>query len=425
MKHVLFLGLLGLVICSCNRESIAEDNVNTNPIRISKEDALKTLGRFLSETRLADQRTIQSVDTHYSTKYGGLREADAYIVNYADNGGFAVLGATTYVDEIVAFTESGHIDASTLEVSLSSKDDSVSLRHSAFVKQIIEFGLVNGKQGGGLRREGDIDWEEDDTNPGGENGGGSGGGGGGGTSFVTRDPLLTYSWGQSSPYNWYCFRTTIGGNIVNAYTGCSTTAMAMIVTYNEFPQIVSVNNNTLNWTLMKSEYLAGNLDYTGKNHVALMMGSIYNFVNKIATDSYTMITPQQIKKRMEDFGYTNVIKHSDSDFTLDMVRAVSQMLTNYKPVFISAIPGANFDAAHSWVIDGAKYLSGTYLLHFNFGWQGYCNGYYSRSCLNPAHGVEYDNGYTYDEEDDYSYSWHFRVITYDIPIGNYTLQINY
>jgi len=201
--------------------------------------------------------------------------------------------------------------------------------------------------------------------------------------------------------------------------------MAMIVTYNEFPQTVLVNNNTLNWSLMKSEYLAGNLDSTGKNHVALLMGSIFNFVNKIATDDYTMITPQQIKNRMEDFGYTNVIKHSDSDFTIDMVRTVSQMLTHYKPVFISAIPGTTFSAAHSWVIDGAKYLSGSYLFHFNFGWQGYCNGYFSRSCLNPANGVEYDNGYTYSEGDDYDYSWHFRVITYDIPAGNYSLQINY
>lgn len=424
MKQLyLFLWGLLLAFCSCSREPIVDVSIATDSTRITQEEALKTLGRFLADTRVADQRTIQSVDTHYSTKNSGVREADAYIVNYTNNEGFAVLGANTYVDEIVAITESGHIDASTLDVSFSDQDDSVSLKHAAFVKQIIEFGLANGKQMG-LRGEGDIDWEEDDSNPGGENGGGSSGGGGG-SSFVTRDPMLTYSWGQSSPYNWYCFRTTIGGNYVNAYTGCSTTAMAMIVTYNEFPQTVSVNNNTLNWTLMKSEYVAGNLDSTGKNHVALLMGSIYNFVNKIATEDYTMITPQQIKNRMEDFGYTNVVKHSDSDFTIDMVSAVSQMLRHYKPVFISAIPGTTFSAAHSWVIDGAKYISGSYLLHFNFGWHGYCNGYFSRSCLNPAHGIEYDNGYTYNEDDDYTYSWHFRVITYDIPVGNYTLQISY
>ena len=44
-------------------------------------------------------------------------------------------------------------------------------------------------------------------------------------------------------------------------------------------------------------------------------------------------------------------------------------------VFISAIPGATLAKAHSWVIDGGKYSSGAYLLHFNFGWSGDCNGY--------------------------------------------------
>lgn len=81
--------------------------------------------------------------------------------------------------------------------------------------------------------------------------------------------------------------------------------------------------------------------------------------------------------------------------------------------------------AHSWVIDGGKYSSGAYLLHFNFGWGGDCNGYFSPSCLNPSQGIEYDNGYIYDEDDDYTYSWHFRVITYDIPSSPSTLQVEF
>lgn len=420
MKQLyLIIGILLLACCSCSRESIVDDK----PTSITKEDALKTLRRFLAETRATDQRIIQSVETHYCSKDGAIEEADAYIVNFTNNEGFAILGANADVDEIVAVTESGHIDASTLEVSFCESGivnrDTVSLKHAAFIKQIIESGLTSGKQGG-HRDGGDIDWEEEDGPPG---TGGGGGGNGGGSSYVTRSPMLTYSWGQQSPYNWYCFRTTLGGNTVNAYTGCSTTAMAMIVAYNEFPQTLTVNDTTLNWTLMKSEYTADDLSVMGKNHVALLMGSIYNHVEKIATDGYTMITPQQIKYRMEDYDYTNVVKLSDSDFTTDMVSAVSQMLSQYKPVFISAIPGVDFSDAHSWVIDGAKYYYASYLLHFNFGWQGSCNGYFSISCMNPAHGIEYDNGYTYDEGDDYTYNWHFRVITYDIPEGYHSIPV--
>lgn len=421
MNRRIIVGLLLLACCSCSRESSVDDK----PTSITKEDALKTLRRFLAETRATDQRIIQSVETHYCSKDGAIKKADAYIVNFTNNEGFAILGANADVDEIVAVTESGHIDASTLDVSFYERGivnrDSVSLKHAAFVKQIIEFGLSSGRQGGN-RDGGDIDWDEDDEFPG--SGPGTGGGGGG-SVYATRSPMLMYSWGQRNPYNWYCFRTTLGGDTVNAYTGCSTTAMAMIVAYNEFPQTLIVNDTTLNWTLMKSSYEAGDLSAMGKNHVALLMGSIYNHVDKFATDGFTMITPQQIKNRMEAFDYTNVVKLSDSDFTTNMVSAVSQMLYQYKPVFISAIPGVNFRAAHSWVIDGAKYYFASYLLHFNFGWKGDCNGYFSISCMNPTHGLEYDNGYTYDEEDDNTYDWHFRVITYDIPEDNHTITVTF
>lgn len=419
MNRRIIVGLLLLACCSCSRESIVDDK----PTSITKEDALKTLRRFLAETRATDQRIIQSVETHYCSKDGAIKEADAYIVNFTNNEGFAILGANADVDEIVAVTESGHIDASTLEVSFYERGivnrDSVSLKHAAFVKQIIEFGLSSGRQGGN-RDGGDIDWEEDDEFPG--SGPGTGGGGGG-SVYATRSPMLTYSWGQRNPYNLYCFRTTLGGDTVNAKTGCSTTAMAMIVAYNEFPQVVSVNDSTLNWTLMKSAHNAHDLSPTGQNHVALLMGSIYNIVDKIATDASTLITPEQIKDSMEDFGYINVIKHSDSSFTTEMVSAVSQMLAQNKPVFISAIPGVDLAWAHSWVIDGAKYSFGSYVLHFNFGWEGYCNGYFSCSCLNPTQGLEYDESFTYDEDYDHTYTWHFRVITYDIPSGNYSLSV--
>jgi len=423
MKYSLFIiGLLSLFLCSCNHEVIFEKKAETVPTRISQEDALKTLSRFLNETRTSDQKTIESVEAHYSTKKDGVKDVDAYIVNFANNEGFAVLGANTEIDEIVAVAEQGHLDASTLDISFSNQVDSASLENSSFVKQIIKFGLAIGKLGGS-RGEGDIDWEEDEE--GGHGGDNGTEGGGGAASFVTRTPMLTYSWNQNSPYNMYCFRTPLGGYPVNALTGCSNTAMAMIVTYNEFPQTLSINNVTLNWELMKSDSLSTDLDSIRINHIALLMGSIYNYVDKVVTESYTMITPQQIKNVMEEFGYINVVKHSNSDFTNEMASLVSQMLRYYKPVFISAIPGTSFTNAHSWVIDGAKYSSDVYLLHFNFGWEGYCNGYYSRSCLNPAHAVEYDNAYTYKEDDDHTYSWHFRLITYDIPSEGLPYAIYY
>ena len=120
------------------------------------------------------------------------------------------------------------------------------------------------------------------------------------------------------------------------------------------------------------------------------------------------------------YGYTNVTKYSSSKFTNSMIRKTSGMLAWGKPVFISAIP-CNFTKGHSWVIDGAKFSSEdntNYLFHFNFGWGGNCNGYFSTNCLNPAKGEEYDYQDKWDKEvkkNNFTYSWHFRIITYNVP----------
>lgn len=104
------------------------------------------------------------------------------------------------------------------------------------------------------------------------------------------------------------------------------------------------------------------------------------------------------------------------------------MLQQNKPVFISAIP-KKWSKGHSWVIDGAKYSSENkdrYLLHFNFGWEGNSNGYFSTTCLNPSKAEEYDDtNLNNTSGKNYTYSWHFRLITYDIPSGTKALNANY
>ena len=132
---------------------------------------------------------------------------------------------------------------------------------------------------------------------------------------------------------------------------------------------------------------------------------------------------------MQDFGYTNVIKYADSNLNNEMKRVIAQMLTDNKPVFMSAIPeNPYFTSAHSWVIDGAKYsfcTTGECVLHFNFGWKGYNNGYFSTSCLNPTKAENYDNPAKVDYAKDYKYTWHFRVITYDVPKTSDSISITF
>lgn len=88
-----------------------------------------------------------------------------------------------------------------------------------------------------------------------------------------------------------------------------------------------------------------------------------------------------------------------------------------------AVLGANGAVADIVAVteNGAKFSSEdntNYLFHFNFGWGGNCNGYFSTNCLNPAKGEEYDYQDKWDKEvkkNNFTYSWHFRLITYNVP----------
>ena len=188
-----------------------------------------------------------------------------------------------------------------------------------------------------------------------------------------------------------------------------------------------INGTVIDYKSIKSEKYANNLDKVYQDHVALLMGSIYEYVVKSTSENWTMITPQQIKERMEEFGYSDVEKISGESLNETMVKKISGMLLQDKPVFISAIPKGikNWSGGHSWVVDGAKYSpNDTYLLHMNFGWKGYSNGYYAVNYINPADAEEYDDIKRVDTSKNYVYTWHYRILTYDIPVGDFELSIN-
>mgnify|MGYP003303873235 CR=1 FL=1 len=91
---------------------------------------------------------------------------------------------------------------------------------------------------------------------------------------------------------------------------------------------------------------------------------------------------------------------------------ITESLSNHHPVFITAFPKSS-NEGHAWLIDGfktvrttttdyIKYINshvweviGEYSFitdynHFNWGWNGYYNGYFSSKVFNPSQGYQYD-----------------------------------
>ena len=449
------------MVCACSKDACLNPD-NHIPGIIPIKDALHSLDLFLSEknlpqTKSGEIRSYNSVSTYYGE--GLTTRADnetssgelpmAYIVNFENNEGFAVLGANEAMPDILAVTENGHINPSTLQVggneNANNNVDRRMLFNDMDNSEIEEFNqsvvittdslyysaededYYSGTSGvdhlaTALIRQGigssynQYFLEDFTENPDLDNESGR---------YASRSPMLSYSWSQGHPYNSYCKRGA--SKQKEAYTGCSTTAMAMIVAYNEFPQTLIINDTRIDYSGIKSGETAFVLNDTHQNQIALLMGGIYSKVKKVTTSGFTLITPKQIQKCLKEFKYSNVSRICGSSLTSSMLSGISKMLSYSKPVFISAIPKGidNWKFGHSWVIDGAKYSSqNTYLLHMNLGWSASSNGYYSINCLNPARGEEYDDPGKVETDDDYYYSWHFRIITYDIPSNPSELSFN-
>lgn len=436
MKRIIIVALYIALFSACEsyEKDYCIDNyiVKTEPsvTLVDKEVALDILSDFMERaesaflpTKSGNVRVIGSVDEYYIdgglTKSAGSSLPSAYIVNYEDNEGFAVLGANTDMPPIVAVTEKGSLNPITLEViiphnedndiSISDEidwstfdfycpedDDYYVMGTDQFVTDMIGNVLTN--PGGFLVPEN----PEPDENP-----------------VQTVAPILNINWSQGQwdtpgVYNKYCIKD----NGKYAYSGCSTTALAMIMAHNEFPTTFKVNGKKLDWKDMKLSKSADGLNSQAQEDVSLLFGAIYNNVKHSSTQSGTLITPKQIELLMNQCQFSNVIRHSDSNFTESMRRITESHLRDGKPLFISAIKSINVFSGHSWVIDGMTHdLMGNRLLHFNFGWNGICNGYFSLACFNPSKAKSFDSTPSQSDLDYYDcdYNNHFRLISYDIP----------
>lgn len=456
MKRIIYFAFL-LAMVSCSQEELCptSDVISNDFTEISiipQEKALATLRSFMDSvegemppTKSGEGRKISTVDTYYISNPTKSAESipAAYVVNFENNEGFAVLGANSNVADIVAVTESGNIDPVTFAVRdslvidpepvdpifpldpvLPDEDDIpsdfewycdedddyfiCSPQDLTPIKRYLMLAVHTVDGTGGSSPGGPSSGGDDSLFPGDGN---TGGGGSDERPYNECETLMQTNWEQgdwqnAGVYNKYCIKNN--GKI--ALAGCSIVSCAMILTQNSFPQTLRVNGTSLNYSRMKERSDANALSSQYAEHVSLLMGGLFNNIDRLfAFRCGTCVTPRQIELFMEDMGYTNVYRHCSNSFTQSILASVSSMLGSGLPVFVSAFRGAC--DGHSWVVDGSRYTDGdSYCLHCNWGWGGSCNGYYSYTCFNPGDG-EYDT--------------RFRVITYNRPSTHSTRSLDF
>ena len=182
-------------------------------------------------------------------------------------------------------------------------------------------------------------------------------------------PLLTTEWGQGRPYNmqllnWDC------------PTGCVATAMAQVMAYHKWPDIVDKDVNelpstTFDWLLMRNQYEPVDTDNSAQEVAKLMKycgAAVCMHYDYKESGAYFHSVVDALKYF---FGYARSIRdiYRSSYTTEEWDSLIYNELAQGRPVLYSGVA----TKGHAMVCDG---YDGNGCYHINFGWDGGCDGFY-------------------------------------------------
>lgn len=466
LTSVLVALLMCAIMVSCGKGYDEVTSVSSDTT-IPVEKALQTLSSFNQQTGAetrTQSRQISSVDVTYTEDHTPL----AYLVNYSDGKGFAVLAADTGIDPIIAVTDSGSADWSSIMSSADKQLNNASPDYpEVLIAKLIKNGITNPRGGG--------DDDDDEEEEGGENGPGGGGGGGGSNGTVVQ-PLLdtNFNFGQQRTY---CHKNN-GGYII---CGCAATALSIVLAYNHFPQQLYVDTELLNYDMCNSsdgvgikyrvdgkdifmqisdyyydyaslpayEYMSENTKYQLLSKIDENIYNVHGFPTVFQPEPFlrtryklcaamcdtlscavrswdaTGALPGKVCNGLTDMGYGNADYWTNSNMTSAQIDTIRFMLTHNKPVIMGGWSLWELDDSHYWVVDGINHNNTYTWLHCNWGWNGNWNGWFSKTCMNRDEGISYDGYPYYAAGIDTTSSWnHLIVYRYDIPDSTVTRHLH-
>lgn len=313
------------------------------------------------------------VNSNALTRNGKSENAPLYIFNRGDNQGFVIVSGDNCMPEILGYTESGNFDVTLLPPALIDWLDGYS--------QMIRAAQAVNAPARVITRA---------TN-----------------TKQSIEPLVTAHWSQGAPYNNLC--PFIKGTSNRALTGCVATAAAQVVYYwrKENPRRTGYTTPTygygdapvtdtiakgtpLQWELMQDNY-NGSTPEDMNTAVATLMsvigtstwltygsstsGQISNLVNTFS-GQFQMDSKCTYKSGISQENWENMI-YSD--------------LSQGWPIVYSGVHPTS--GGHAVVVDG--YNATNNLFHFNFGWGGQGDGYYTVNDTNGMNGFSGQQGMTH------------------------------
>ncbi len=221
-------------------------------------------------------------------------------------------------------------------------------------------------------------------------------------------PLVLSMWNQDSPYNIMCPADPAGPG-GHVYAGCVATCMSQVMHYWRYPfqgegqhsyycsgygtQTANFGQTEYNWDGMMNEIDASN---------PYPIGEIQYHCGVSVDMQYSPSGSGAISADVDNavrnyFRYDNAQFLEKSNFsTSQWVALLQNELDLGRPLYYS---GRTTTSGHAFVCDGYQGTD----FHFNFGWSGYGNGYYSLYNVNGFYLHQKTVRYFYPTDADYPY----------------------
>lgn len=212
------------------------------------------------------------------------------------------------------------------------------------------------------------------------------------STMMAIEPLMKTTWNQDEPYNKFAPFL----NNEQCVTGCVATAMAQVLNYYQWPksEVPAINYTwknryltspaiILDWNNMLDSY-AGNYSETQADAVARLMQiagySVKMDYNTSANGGSAAQTSTVRNAFVNIFGYDVAaeLRYRDYYSLEEWTWLIYNELKTNGPVYYD---GHGNNGGHAFVCDG---YDGNGSFHFNWGWGGYCDGYFRLSALNPT-----------------------------------------
>lgn len=298
-----------------------------------------------------------------------------YVLNSTQEGGFVIVSADDRVQPILGYSEEHTFDASNMPPNLREWLMGYEQQIHYAIDENIEPAEEIVAEWGTLLEGGAIAPK----------------------STTAVNPLLTTQWDQSPYYNQLCPSYFFG--LGHTQTGCVATAMAQVMKYWNYPahgrgyhsyncnyygtQSANFANTTYDWSHMPNQ-LTSSSSATQINAIATLMYHCGVSVDMdygwqgSGIDDISLVV-QALKNYFRYDASTHLVEKSNYSSDAAWMNLLKNELNNGRPIFYVGFGSSG----HAFVCDG--YNNSNYF-HFNWGWSGYCDGYYSVNNLTPGSG---------------------------------------